>query len=207
MKLKTKTMMTKSKIIGLALGGIMLASCQSNSYKVHGTAETLADGEIVYLTTNTTGYVDPPATDSAVVEGGSFTFEGVADSLQAAMIYSKSGKVEDAMLITEPGTIMVVMGANNQPSRVWGTFCNNKWQAFANSTFEIGREIDRIARYVTDSHLTYDEITAKRKEMAGLHNRFMYILKCTREENADNDFGRFMDSYYRDLIESTDSIK
>lgn len=194
------------KIIGLALGGMMLAACQSNSYKVYGTAKALADGDTVYFTTNLLGYVDPPPTDTAVVEGGKFTFEGTADSLRAAMIYSKSGKLENAMLITEPGTIMVRMGADSQSTRVWGTFCNNKWQELADSTLSIGMEFDRIARYVTDNHLTYGEIKEKRSELAKLHSRFVDIIIGTREANADNDFGRFMSSYYKDVIAAGDSI-
>lgn len=194
------------KIIGLALGGMMLAACQSNSYKVYGTAKALADGDTVYFTTNLLGYVDPPPTDTAVVEGGKFTFEGTADSLRAAMIYSKSGKLENAMLITEPGTIMVRMGADSQSTRVWGTFCNNKWQELADSTLSIGMEFDRIARYVTDNNLTYGEIKEKRSELAKLHSRFVNIIIGTREANADNDFGQFMSSYYRDVIAAGDSI-
>lgn len=197
--------MTKSKIIGLALGGMMLAACQSNSYKVYGTAKVLADGEKVYLTTDTESTAPSPK-DSAVVEGGKFTFEGTADSLRAAMIYSKSGKLENAMLITEPGTIMVRMGADSQSIRVWGTFCNNKWQELADSTLSIGMEFDRIARYVTDNHLTYGEIKEKRSELAKLHSRFVDIIIGTREANAGNDFGRFMSSYYRDVIAAGDSI-
>lgn len=194
------------KIIGLALGGMMLAACQSNSYKVYGTAKDLADGDTVYFTTNLLGYADPPPTDTAVVEGGKFTFEGTADSLRAAMIYSKSGKLENAMLITEPGTIMVRMGADSQSTRVWGTFCNNKWQALADSTLSIGMEIDRIARYVADNNLTYGELKVKQKEMKQLEQRFIYIIIGTREANAGNDFGRFMSSYYRDVIAAGDSI-
>lgn len=197
--------MTKSKIIGLALGGMMLAACQSNSYKVYGTAKALANGEKVYLTTDTESTAPSPK-DSAVVEGGKFTFEGTADSLRAAMIYSKSGKLENAMLITEPGTIMVRMGADSQSTRVWGTFCNNKWQALADSTLSIGMEIDRIARYVADNNLTYEELKVKQKEMKKLEQRFIYIIIGTREANADNDFGRFMSSYYRDVIAAGDSI-
>lgn len=194
------------KIIGLALGGMMLAACQSNSYKVYGTAKDLADGDTVYFTTNLLRYADPPPTDTAVVEGGKFTFEGTADSLRAAMIYSKSGKLENAMLITEPGTIMVTMGADSQSTRVWGTFCNNKWQALADSTLSIGMEIDRIARYVADNNLTYEELKVKQKEMKQLEQRFIYIIIGTREANAGNDFGRFMSSYYRDVIAAGDSI-
>lgn len=197
--------MTKSKIIGLALGGMMLAACQSNSYKVYGTAKVLADGEKVYLTTDTESTAPSPK-DSAVVEGGKFTFEGTADSLRAAMIYSKSGKLENAMLITEPGTIMVRMGADSQSTRVWGTFCNNKWQALADSTLSIGMEIDRIARYVADNNLTYEELKVKQKEMKQLEQHFIYIIIGTREANAGNDFGRFMSSYYRDVIAAGDSI-
>lgn len=183
----------------------MLAACQSNSYKVYGTAKVLADGEKVYLTTDTESTAPSPK-DSAVVEGGKFTFEGTADSLRAAMIYSKSGKLENAMLITEPGTIMVRMGADSQSTRVWGTFCNNKWQELADSTLSIGMEFDRIARYVADNHLTYGEIKEKRSELAKLHSRFVNIIIGTRESNAGNDFGRFMSSYYRDVIAAGDSI-
>lgn len=197
--------MTKSKIIGLALGGMMLAACQSNSYKVYGTAKVLADGEKVYLTTDTESTAPSPK-DSAVVEGGKFTFEGTADSLRAAMIYSKSGKLENAMLITEPGTIMVRMGADSQSTRVWGTFCNNKWQELADSTLSIGMEFDRIARYVADNNLTYEELKVKQKEMKQLEQCFIYIIIGTREANADNDFGQFMSSYYRDVIAAGDSI-
>lgn len=195
-----------NKISGLALGGIMLAACQSNSYKVYGTAETLADSEKVYFTTDVEN-TSPVPTDSAVVKGGKFTFEGIADSMRAAMIYSKSGKLENAMLITEPGTIMVRMGADSQSTRVWGTFCNNKWQALADSTLNIGREIDRIARYIADNSLTYEELTAKQNEMKKLEQRFIYIIIGTRESNADNEFGQFVSSYYKDVIAAADSTK
>lgn len=193
------------KIIGLALGGIMLAACQSNSYKVYGTAKTLPDGEKMYFTTDVENTAPVP-TDSAVVKGGKFTFEGTADSLCAAMIYSKSGKLENAMLITEPGTIMVRMGADSQSTRVWGTFCNNKWQELADSTLSIGMEFDRIARYIADNNLTYEELKVKQKEMKQLEQRFIYIIIGTREANAGNDFGRFISSYYRDVIAAGDSI-
>lgn len=191
--------MTVKLLIGLAAISAMTTSCRSGSYKISGTVEGVDDGEKIYMTKDI--HTDSPqAADSATVTNGSFNFEGIADSLYPAMIYCKNQPAKNTHLIIEPGTIIVRIGNTDGNTRVFGTFCNNKWQALNDSLAGIGREINRIAQYTYNNSLTYEEQKEKMSEMKVLEQRFCSIVRRTSEENADNDFGRFMQSYYKSVI-------
>lgn len=187
--------MTIRHFAGLAAAGILFAACQSGSFKIIGRISGTADGETIYLTTDV--YTDEPhPIDSTVVNKGWFTFKGIADSLRIAMVYSKSQPTQNAPLIIESGTIIADIGNSYDDTRVYGTFCNNKWQELNDSLLTIGRKINAIAQYVYSSDLNNEEQQEKMMEIKTLENEFTRIIRNTIEKNADNDFGKFVQEYY-----------
>ncbi len=86
---------------GLGLAVLMSACSQSkspNAYTINGTAEGIAEGTEVYLVKSRNNI------DTAIVTGGKYTFEGVADSAQVAVIRIKEPRY-GVQLFLEPGTI------------------------------------------------------------------------------------------------------
>lgn len=191
--------MTIKHIIGPAAVGVMLTACRPGAYRISGTIESLGDSETVYMAYDD-GTATPHPADSAAVTHGKFSFKGTADSLRLAIVYSKSRPERNAPLLLEPGTIIVKIGGNSESTRVWGTFCNNKWQELNDSLLSIGRNIDAIARYVYVNNLTHEEQQAKMAEMRALEQQFRRTVRHTADENASNSFGRFMQSYYKDIL-------
>ena len=59
-------------MIMAAATAIVLTACQSNSYKVKGTAEGLQDGDTLFFTTD---LIEGIPADTLIVKNGKFTME------------------------------------------------------------------------------------------------------------------------------------
>ena len=96
-------MKTKS-IIGLAVMGLMLISCQSNSYQINGFALHLQEGDTVLL-----AHDAEPERPFAMttVNHGKFYFEGTTDDDAPCRIYMKRIPECAAFFFPDQGTIAV----------------------------------------------------------------------------------------------------
>ncbi len=71
--------------IRLAAATLLFAACQSDTYKIAGTAEGFADGDTIHLTTDP---VEGKPQVSTVVRDGHFELTGQVDSMTMCFVYS-----------------------------------------------------------------------------------------------------------------------
>jgi hypothetical protein len=134
-------MSIKSFLI-LTAASITLIACQSKTYQIKGTAEDVADGDTLFLTTDLQQGIPR---DTILVKDGKFELSGETDSTYFCLIYSKSDETITTPLFVEPGTIKVLISKTPGASRVGGTYINDEWQRMNDSTMMIGKEINKIA--------------------------------------------------------------
>lgn len=185
---------------------LLLAACQSaDTYRVKGTAESLQDGDTLFLTSD---LVMGIPFDTTVVSDGRFSFEGPADTTQLCMVYSALRNDINAAFFTEAGTIDVHLSQQPGEGRVGGTLCNDRWQTLNDSVIAIGREINAIAQRIYGPDA---DTTAQKQgmlEMERLEQRFSRVVVTMTEENISNEFGFFLLTYYpEELIDSATRMR
>ncbi len=192
--------------ISFSLLTILLVGCQSNTYKLQGTAEGLEDGDTLLLTDN---MIDGTPTDTIIIEKGAFSFKGEADKETAlCMIYSAKQNEINAAFIREPGEITIKLSATPGASRVSGTPCNEEWQRLNDSVMVIGKEINRIAENIYGNNVTQEKQQQGMNEIEKLNKRFAKVVVETTEKNIDNEFGYFLLTYYpEDLIDNETRLR
>ena len=176
--------------ISFSLLALLLVGCQSNTYKLMGTAEGLEDGDTLLLTDN---MLDGTPSDTIIIEKGAFSFKGEADKETAlCMIYSAKQNEINAAFIREPGEITIKLSATPGASRVSGTPCNEEWQRLNDSVMVIGKEKQQQGM----------------NEIEKLNKRFAKVVVETTEKNIDNEFGYFLLTYYpEELIDNETRLR
>ena len=178
----------------------MLASCQSNSYKISGSTEGLADGDTIFVTHDLQSGVP---SDTLIVKEGKFELKGETDSTALCMIYSVKNNEINAAFFLEPGSINIKLTEQPGGSRVGGTKCNDQWQTLNDSVMSIGKEINRIAEHIYSNNLSQEEQQQGMEKIDRLNERFAALVVKTIEKNIDNEFGYFLLTYYpEELIDN-----
>ena len=181
---------------------IVLAGCQSQTYKLVGTADGLDDGDTLFLTSD---MVNGIPSDTIVMKGNTFSFKGTAEEETAlCMVYSATRNEINAAFIREPGEITIKLSATPGASRVGGTPCNNEWQRLNDSVMVIGKEINRIAEHIYGGNVAQEVQERGMDEIEKLNKRFAKVVVETTEKNIDNEFGYFLLTYYpEELIDNS----
>lgn len=193
------------KSIFLVLTAALMVACQSNSYKIKGTAEGLADGDTLYFTTD---MIEGVPSDTLIVEGGKFKMTGDCDSIQMAMIYSARHNELNANFFVEPGNIVVTISGTPGESRVGGTPCNDRWQVLNDSVTAIGKRINQIAEHIYGNQVTKEEQEQGMAQIEQMNQHFQKLLLKTAEKNVDNEFGYFLLTYYpKEYIDNKDRLR
>lgn len=158
------------KILILA-AATALCSCNGNKYTVQGNFEGLTG--TVYL------FDGDAVVDSAAVENGAFRFTGEAAEPAVRYLADSRGDAPmsfTAMLILEPGTIVVADDAENpQRKVVSGTPSNDASAAYTAAANAL------ITEYRND------ETSAERRE--AIEEEYDGLSRKTVEANRDNYFG------------------
>ena len=185
---------------------ILLVGCQSQTYKLMGTVEGLADGDTLLLTAD---MVNGTPSDTIIVKDNTFTFKGTADEETAlCMVYSAKRNEINAAFIREPGEITIKLSETPGASRVGGTPCNNEWQRLNDSVMVIGKEINRIAEHIYANNVEQEEQERGMDEIEKLNQRFAKAVIETTEKNIGNEFGYFLLTYYpEDLIDNDTRLR
>ena len=191
--------MRKTTFTGLAAACIMLAACQSDTYKIRGECDILENGDTIFVTNDfSTG--KPIA--HGIVKDGKFTVEGNIDSPTLCIAYSKTGNVNTTFFV-EPGTVKLSLGDMPSKTKVGGTPMNEKWQTIMDSTLVIGLEMNRIGEqlYQSPQDLSPEEKSATIARLEILQAKFASFIKRYTEKNISNHFGMFMILYYQDVMQ------
>jgi thiol-disulfide isomerase/thioredoxin len=190
----------KVSLVNILFSVLLLASCQSNSYKISGSAEGIPDGDTLFVTNDLlTGIPN----DTLVIKDGKFELQGEVDSTALCMVYSASMNEINAAFFLEPGTIKIKLTKQPGGSRVSGTHCNDQWQTLNDSVMSIGKEINRIAEHIYSNNLPEVEQQKGMEQIDQLNQRFAALVIKTAEKNIDNEFGYFLLTYYpEELIDN-----
>jgi len=184
-------------IVSIAL---LLAACQSNSFKVNGEVTGLPDGDTLFVTHDLqTGM----PTDTLIVQDGRFTMSGETDSTALCMVYSATRNEINAPFFMEAGTITIRLTEQPGGSRVGGTLCNDEWQELNDSVMVIGKEINKIAEHIYGNNVPDAEQQKGMEQIELLDKRFSACVVSAIERNIDNEFGYFLLTYYpEDLVDN-----
>ena len=190
----------KASLVSILFSVSMLASCQSNSYTISGTAEGLSDGDTLFVTSDLLTGIP---SDTLIIKDGKFETKGEVDSTALCMVYSAASNEINAAFFLEPGTINIKLTEQPGGSRVSGTHCNDQWQTLNDSVMSIGKEINRIAEHIYANNLPEEEQQKGMEQIDRLNQRFAGIVVKTAEKNIDNEFGYFLLTYYpEELIDN-----
>lgn len=192
--------------IRLAVAGLMLTACQSNSFKVTGSVSDGEEGDTLFLTTDIKQLTP---IDTAIIKDGEFTFEGITDSTYLAMIYAASMPVMRAHLFIEPGNIDVIMHEQPGDYRVSGTKTNERWQQLNDSTEQIGLKINQIAMHLYNGrNYSYRQQQKLIHQIRLLEKKFKHQVRKAAIKNIDNEFGYFILTYYpKDVIDDNERMR
>ena len=189
------------KIVYLFAAGTMaLAACTSEpSYKISGTIEGAADGELVYL--QEVKGREMVKLDSAVVTAGAFTFNGRQDvAANRYITYTPAegkGKMTDFFL--ENGNIAVTFG---EETTVAGTPNNEIYQAYKKEAGALNKEMRALYGKFKEEGLTEEQKAEIEKQYEELDNKLNNLTFNTIDANITNAVGIHLwpgNSYSMDL--------
>ena len=176
------------KIVYLFAAGTMaLAACTSEpSYKISGTIEGAADGELVYL--QEVKGREMVKLDSAVVTAGAFTFNGRQDvAANRYITYTPAegkGKMTDFFL--ENGNIAVTFG---EETTVAGTPNNEIYQAYKKEAGALNKEMRALYGKLKEEGLTEEQKAEIEKQFEELDNKLNDLTFKTIDANITNAVG------------------
>lgn len=164
---------------------LLLTSCHNNSFKVEGTVEGLHDGDTLVVL-NASG----EAIDTMLVNDGSFTWSGEADSVGLYTI-SILGTPMGVMVFNEPGTIQANISTDGRSS-VAGTAANNALQQMNVLSADFEEQMFKIYSDMYSDSVTEEQQMALMKKYQDLQSDFQNTFKQKAVSNLDNEFGYFM---------------
>ena len=189
------------KIVYLFAAGTMaLAACTSEpSYKISGTIEGAADGELVYL--QEVKGREMVKLDSAVVTAGAFTFNGRQDvAANRYITYTPAeGKGKMADFFLENGNITVAFG---EETTVAGTPNNDIYQAYKKEAGVLNKEMRALYGKFKEEGLTEEQKAEIEKQYEELDNKLNDLTFNTIDANITNAVGIHLwpaNSYSMDL--------
>ncbi len=189
-----------TNILYSALAAVALTACQSNTYKITGSAEGLQDGDTLFITSDLqTGY----PSDTLVIKDGKFQTEGKVDSVHLCMIYCASRNEVNAPFFAEAGNIQIKLSEKPGATRISGTLCNDEWQKMNDEVMTIGKDINRIAERIYGEQVSAEEQQKGMEQIEKLNQRFSEMVVQSTERNINNELGYFLLNYYpEDIIDN-----
>ena len=189
------------KIVYLFAAGTMaLAACTSEpSYKISGTIEGAADGELVYL--QEVKGREMVKLDSAVVTAGAFTFNGRQDvAANRYITYTPAeGKSKMTDFFLENGNIAVTFG---EETTVAGTPNNEIYQTYKKEAGALNKEMRALYGKFKEEGLTEEQKAEIEKQYEELDNKLNDLTFKTIDANITNAVGIHLwpsNSYSMDL--------
>lgn len=144
---------------------VVMAGCKSAEKeicRIHGTMESNRwDGKKIFLVPMF-GLQDAAHVDSVVIKDGKFEF--VADTTEMKVIridYHYRGGVQDLLVVSEPGDVTVVIGANSVSS---GTPQNDSLQVWKDRMMKFNTEYNKLRMQARQSG-SDDILMTKGKEI------------------------------------------
>ena len=181
--------MSIRSLYGLAAAGILLCSCQSNTYQIDGFARSFAEGDAICLIKEGG---EPIAIST--VSNGKFSFYGEIRETGLYSVMAKKAPACQVSFFTEPGTITIELNSQPGTSRVSGTRLNNEWQQLTDSVEIMGYEVARLLRHPA-ADATAQKALANRVD--SLHRKMSACILNTAQRNKDNPLGKYINENYK----------
>ncbi|SEM92695.1 protein of unknown function [Prevotella sp. ne3005] len=172
--------------------GLLLVSCQSDSYQVNGFAHQLKEGDTICLAHGSTPGLPFALT---TVSGGKFWLEGPADETVPCCVYLKRQPACAAVFFPDHGTIAVELNLPPTPSRISGTNLNNEWQQMNDAIQRMGNKLFRIIERQDSDSIVH---LARLRAVDSLHREMSDLIVNTGQRNRDNPLGRFILENYKE---------
>lgn len=143
------------------LAAFLFVCCNSNQtaapegYTVTGTAEGCTDGDTVYLC-RMEGFLDVVPTDTTVVRGGQFRFEGKADGAQLRFVVPthKGSAVAMTVMVLENADIHVALTAGGRADSIKGGPSQALYEEFLDGSTKISQQLQMAWEVANDTVAT-----------------------------------------------------
>ena len=200
------------KLSYLFAAAAVFAACNNgtNGYKITGTVEGAADGDTVYLQkVQGRQFVK---IDTAVIQNGKFSFEGVQDTAAYRYVTYQEGSERGLAIdfFLENGNIQIKLtsGQGEQTDAATGTPNNDAYQAIRVETDKLNREMMAIYQSMADTTLTDEQRQEKAKAMEALEEKQMDVVKKGIQTNITNAAGISLlkQNYYALTLEELDPL-
>jgi peroxiredoxin len=195
------------KLFSLAALAVMLcvAACQTEGYKVTGTATGAEDGDTVILA-EVRGMFDVDTLETALVKNGKFVFTGVQDSAAMRYVIWKSNANPDVSIATqialENAEITVKLDtAENTIAEVSGTPANDAMTELGKLEFEMNKKAEKAYGPLQDPQATDEAKAEAEKALNEVQTKMIAAYTEFIEKNVGNIAGVTYLTQYASLLE------
>lgn len=176
--------------IALAL---CIAACQSNGYKITGTATGAQDGDTVIMA-SVLGMFDVDTLQTTVVKNGQFVFTGVQDTAAMRYIIWKSAANADLSIATqvalENAEITVKLDtAENTVAEVSGTPANEAMTKLGQLEFDMNKKAESIFGVLQSADATDEAKANAEKQLNSLQDKMVAAYTEFIQQNINNVAG------------------
>ena len=195
------------KLYSLAALAVMLcvAACQTEGYKVTGTATGAEDGDTVILA-EVRGMFDVDTLETVLVKNGKFVFTGVQDSAAMRYVIWKSNANPDVSIATqialENAEITVKLDtAENTIAEVSGTPANDAMTELGKLEFEMNKKAEKAYGPLQDPQATDEAKAEAEKALNEVQTKMIAAYTEFIEKNVGNIAGVTYLTQYASLLE------
>ena len=168
--------------IGLAFSGLVMSACQSNGYKVEGTAEGMEDGDTILIFKNA-----PAPVDTLIVKNGAFEWSGQADSVVCYFLTApKTGT--STLFFAECGTIHISLPAKGVAT-VSGTTANDALQEMNVKQAEFRGKLDALLSKLNNKDTNEEQQKVIYEQYNKLLDEMNKYVVSIAIKNLDNELG------------------
>ena len=170
-------------LIGIIVTSTIFASCNSNSFKVKGTAEGFEDGDTLFVMSMDS----PDPLDTLIVKDGKFEWSGESDSTIMCSIVA-SNYMSMVGFFREPGTINVLLSTTKN-SEVSGTKSNDALQEMMNMQSDYQKKFEELSAPLYADSVSSETQMAVYSQFADIQNQMKEDFKNLALKNLDNELG------------------
>ena len=184
------------KLLSFAMLALLLciAACQSNGYKVTGTATGAEDGDTVILA-DVHNMLEIDTLQMVLIKNGKFVFEGVQDTAVMRYVIWKSNANPDLAIATrfalENAKITIKLDtAQNTVAEIGGTPVNEAITALSRQELDINTKAQSIFEVLNDTEASDEAKAEAEQQLNGLQEEIIKIYQKFIAENIQNVGGQ-----------------